>query len=93
MTVGAVLQTLAPQLGLESRLLEEEILTAWAEVVGPFFAAHSRPSRIQQGTLLVQVLQPTVLYELDRQWKAAIVAKLRERFGDRRVQTVKFRLG
>ena len=48
---------------------------------------------MQQGTLVVQVLQPTVLYELDRQWKPAILEKLRERFGTGRIQTVKFRLG
>jgi predicted nucleic acid-binding Zn ribbon protein len=91
--VRDVLAQLAPKLGLESRLREEEILAAWGEVVGPFFAQHSRPTKLIQGVLLVQVLQPTVLYELDRQWKSMVLQKLKARFGGRLIKDVRFRLG
>lgn len=92
-SVGTVLGALAPKLGLGERLLEEEVVAAWAETVGPFFAAHSRPARLHQGVLIVQVLQPTVLFELERRCKPIILAKLRERFGGRKIQAIRFKVG
>ena len=93
LTIREVLVELAPKLGLETRLREEEIIAAWAEIVGDFFARHSRPVRLHQGVLVVNVLQPTVLYELDRQWKSLILAKLKARFGSRLLKELRFRMG
>jgi predicted nucleic acid-binding Zn ribbon protein len=88
-----VLSQLAPKLGLESRLREREVLDAWREVVGDFFAHHSQPAKLWQGILVVHVLQPTVLYELDRKWKPVVLRKLKQRFGGRVIKDVRFRLG
>jgi len=92
-SVREVLVQLAPKLGLEKRLREEEISLAWSEIVGDFFAAHSQPTRLVDGTLFVSVLQPTVLYELDRRWKPLVLEKLRRRFGPKVIRDVRFRLG
>jgi predicted nucleic acid-binding Zn ribbon protein len=88
-----VLNQLASKLGLESRLREEEIISAWADIVGDFFAKHSRPVKLHQGMLVVHVLQPTVLYELERQWKSLVLQKLRARFGGKIIRDLRFRLG
>ena len=93
LSIREVLVQLAPKLGLEGRLREEEITFAWAEIVGDFFAKHSRPVRLHQGVLLVNVLQPTVLYELDRQWKSLILTKLKKRFGGKLIRELRFRVG
>ena len=93
LSIREVLVQLAPKLGLESRLREEEIISAWVEIVGDFFAQHSRPVRLQQGVLVVHVLQPTVLYELDRQWKSLILTKLKQRFGGKVIRELRFRVG
>jgi predicted nucleic acid-binding Zn ribbon protein len=94
LSVREVLVQLAPKLGLEARLREEEVIAAWGEIVGDFFAKHSRPVRLQEGGLLVvNVLQPTVLYELDRQWKPVILAKLKKRFGGKVIKELRFRVG
>ena len=90
--VGGVLEKVIAQLGLEKRVREEEILRAWQDVVGPFIAQHSTPQRLVEGVLHIRVLQPTMLYELDRTLRADIVAKLKKRFG-RAVRDVKFRVG
>jgi|SRR6478752_7225744 predicted nucleic acid-binding Zn ribbon protein len=92
-SIREVLDQLAPKLGLESRLRQEEIVAAWVEVVGDFFARHSRPTRLHQGILIVNVLQPTVLYELDRRWKMLILTRLKERFGSKLIKELRFRLG
>jgi len=92
-SVREVLDQLAPKLGLESRLRQEEIVAVWVEIVGDFFARHSRPTKLHQGILIVNVLQPTVLYELDRQWKALILTRLKGRFGGKLIKELRFRLG
>jgi predicted nucleic acid-binding Zn ribbon protein len=93
LSIREVLTQLAPKLGLEARLREEEIIGAWAEIVGDFFARHSRPVRLHQGALVVNVLQPTVLYELERQWKSLILTKLKKRFGGKLIRELRFRIG
>ena len=93
LSIREVLLQLAPKLGLEGRLHEEEIISAWAEIVGDFFSKHSRPVRLHQGALVVNVLQPTVLYELDRQWKSLILMKLKKRFGGKLIRELRFRMG
>ena len=93
LAIRDVLNQLAPKLGLESRLREEEIISAWADIVGDFFAKHSRPVKLHQGMLVVHVLQPTVLYELERQWKSLVLQKLHARFGGKIIRDLRFRLG
>ena len=90
--VAGVLEKVIAQLGLEKRVREEEILRAWQDIVGPFIAQHSAPQRLVEGVLHIRVLQPAMLYELDRTLRADILAKLKERFS-RAVRDVRFRVG
>ncbi len=69
------------------------MLGAWKEIVGEFIAQHSSPAFLREGVLYVQVLQPTVHYELDRVWKPQIVKKLKARFGSKVIRDVRFRVG
>jgi len=92
-TVGATLARAMQSLGLGSRVKESEVLHAWRETVGEFIAAHSAPSRLRDGILYVQVLQPAIHFELERTWKPQIVEKLRARFGVKVVRDVRFRVG
>lgn len=80
------------EMGLGDRLREEEVLSAWKELAGEFIAQHSTPRRLIEGVLHVRVLQPSMLYELDRTMRPEILRKLKQRFG-RRVRDVKFRVG
>lgn len=86
-----LLETLLPKLGLSERLSENQILAAWQEIVGEFLATHSRPASLKGGLLIVQVLQPSVRYELERNWKAIILQKLQLRFGKNSVKEIRFR--
>jgi len=84
------LSALIPRLGLTDRLNEEEIRTAWREIVGEFLATHSEPRALRGGILTIGVLQPTVRYELERSWKSRILEKLRERFGAAKIRGIRF---
>lgn len=87
-----VLGKILPKLGLSERLSEKEITEAWREVVGTFLAQHSLPVALQAGVLSIQVLQPSVRYELERSWKKEILEKLQQRFGLSVVREIRFRL-
>ena len=80
------------QAGLADRVAEEEVLSAWNELVGPFVAEHSKPIRLDRKTLYVQVLQSAIHYTLERQ-KADLLKKLQTRFGARTVRDLRFRVG
>jgi predicted nucleic acid-binding Zn ribbon protein len=92
-TAADGVRKLMKTLGLEDRLNSGEVLDAWKEIAGEFFALHSSPQRLKEGVLYVHVLQPTVHFELDRVWKREILDKLKKRFGSRVVREIKFRLG
>jgi len=92
-TVGETLEKVMRQLGLQERLTEVQILSAWKEIVGEWFALHTCPDRIRDGVLFVRVIQSSVYYELDRNWRPKIVQKLKARFGANRVRDIRFRIG
>ena len=92
-SIRTVLNELATKLKCESLLREEEIIGAWKEIVGDFFALHSRPLKLNQGILIVNVLQPTLLCELERNYKPLILGKLKKRFGSKTIKAVRFRFG
>lgn len=90
-TAADAVQALVSRLGLAERINEGDILAAWKEVVGEFIAQHSTPVRLVDGILHIQVLQPSVRYELDRTWRPEILKKLREQFGAKTVKDLRFR--
>jgi len=92
-TASEVIGKVMASLGLSARLRQEEVLGAWKELVGDFIASHAAPQRLDKGVLIVQVLQPTMHYELDRVWKPQILQKMKDRFGARTVREIKFRIG
>jgi hypothetical protein len=89
-SIGEVMEKLLPKLGLETRIKEQDIRSAWLEIVGDFIAKHSQPERLVAGTLMIKVIQPSVRYELDRVWKPEIIRKLRETFGQKVIRDIKF---
>jgi hypothetical protein len=80
-------------LGLGERLQEAQMLEFWKEAVGEFIAGHSAPTRLRDGILYVQVIQPTVYYELDRNYKTEVLKKLKKRFGAKVIRDIRFRTG
>jgi predicted nucleic acid-binding Zn ribbon protein len=91
--VGQTIEEVMRGLGLEERVTEFQIVSAWKEIVGEWFALHTCPERIRDGVLYVRVVQSSVHFELDRNWKPTIVKKLKARIGAGRVREIRFRVG
>jgi len=88
-----LLPALMQKLGLRERLHENDVMEAWASIVGDFIAAHSAPVALRDGTLYVRVLQPALHYELEQISKSQILRKLKQRFGAKTIRDVRFRVG
>ncbi|SRR5581483_2498172 len=91
-SVGDALGAVMRKLGLSERLTEAQIMNAWRDIVGDWFALHTAPSAIRNGVLFVQVIQPTVHCELQN-LKLQILQKLKQRFGAKMIRDIKFRVG
>jgi len=87
--VADAVKSLITRLGLTERINEGDILAAWRDIVGDFLAQHSRPARLVNGVLHVEVLQSSVRYELDRTWRPEILKKLQARFGKAAVKDIR----
>ena len=86
--VGPTLRSM----GLKDLMNEADVLSAWQEIVGNFIASNSAPVRLVAGNLTVRVLQPSLRFELERQWRGIILEKLRARFGAKIVRQITFRV-
>jgi predicted nucleic acid-binding Zn ribbon protein len=91
--VSDALEKVMRQLGLQERLTESQIVNAWREIVGEWLALHTCPDRLRNGTLYVRLVQSSVQFELDRNWKPEIIQKLKARFPATRIREIKFRVG
>lgn len=91
--VGEVMEGLLRGLGLQEHVDQAQVQAAWAEMVGEFIAAHSCPIRLRDKVLHIQVLQPTIRFELERVWKTQILTKLKARFGVKKIREIRFCLG
>ncbi|MFT4548104.1 MAG: putative nucleic acid-binding Zn ribbon protein [Pseudoalteromonas tetraodonis] len=87
--VGGVLKSL----GLQEKFTENEVRVAWKGVVGDFIAQHTRPHSLLNRILEVRVVQPSILYTLEREMKPRILSKLQAEFGRKAISEVKFRIG
>lgn len=88
--VGDLVQRVLRRAGLPEQSSHEQMAAQWESLVGPFLAGQSRPTALRRGVLEVSVTQSAVRYELERQWKRKVLARLQETFGRDRVKDVRF---
>tara|TARA_R110002096_G_scaffold122929_8_gene266144 strand:+ start:10369 stop:10761 length:393 start_codon:yes stop_codon:yes gene_type:complete len=87
------LEKVLSKLGIQERLLEDQMIEAWGEVVGPAVAHNTRPVQIKRGELVVAVTQPALKYDLERFHRGEILRRLQEQFGTATIRSLRFRVG
>lgn len=92
-TVASRVHRVFQGLGLEEEFTEQELTGAWREIVGDFLAQNARPGAMKRGILEIVVLQPSILYMLERELKGKVLKNLQERFGKERIKNVRFKIG
>jgi predicted nucleic acid-binding Zn ribbon protein len=71
---------------------EEEVKRTWKEIAGDFIGAHTDPVSAKEGNLVLRVTQPAMRFHLE-QMKPELLRRIRERFGEGKIQSVRFSLG
>lgn len=90
--VGDVLKKILPKLGLDQQVRQNELVTAWPEIVGKVVAKHARPVSLRDGILTVGVDNSMWLSELSRYQKPLLLRKVRDHLGKTAVKDVLFRV-
>ena len=89
---GDLVDKLLKGLGLNERLQQYRALIIWEEVVGPQIAARTRPIRIREGVLEVNVDQPTWRQQLQLM-KPKILAQLNAELGKATIKDLYLKRG
>ena len=92
-TIQKTLEKELEALGLNERLVEDQLVDAWADAVGPSNAHNSRPVQLQKGVLIVAVAQPALKYDFERFHKAEILKRMQEKIGKNMIRDIRFRVG
>jgi len=89
---GDLVDKLLKGLGLDERLHQSRALIIWEDVVGPQIAARTRPVRIREGVLEVNVDQPTWRQQLQLM-KPKILAQLNAELGKATIKDIYLKRG
>ncbi len=71
---------------------EEEVKAVWKEIAGEFIGANTEPVSAKEGSLILRVTQPAMRFHLE-QMKPELLQRIRERFGEDKIKSVRFSLG
>ena len=80
-------------LGVGASITETDIMAAWNDMMPKVISENTRATAFQNGYIEISVLQPSILYTLDRQMKMDIIKKFQSVFGKSNLKGVNFRLG
>ena len=89
---GELVDKLLKGLGLDERLQQYRALIIWEDVVGPQIAARTRPVRIREGILEINVDQPTWMQQLQLM-KPKILAQLNAEMGKATIKDLYLKRG
>ena len=94
--VGTPIKEIIPGIlkswGLEARYWFDQLNNDWPGIVGDPIAKNPRPGRMTGKTLIVFVSPSTWLNELSRYGQKEILAKLREKYGPKKITGLRFQL-
>lgn len=90
--LGELVKKVIKKLGGKGHLGEEEIINAWAFVVGRKAARHTKPVSFRKSVLLINVNESSWLYELTIR-KKEILKGLAARLEGKKLKDIRFRIG
>jgi len=79
--IGSALGRILKEAGLLEGIRRQQILRAWSEIVGPEFAAKSRPVRISQDVLWVEAEGSSWAAQI-MMIRHEVMKRFRAKFGD-----------
>jgi Dna[CI] antecedent, DciA len=92
-SAGAVMAELLPDLRMDRRQAEAEVLKVWNHLMDPAIVGHAQPSGLRNGTLFVVVDSNVWLSEIVRYRRKEILTRLQHSFGRDLISKISFRIG
>jgi hypothetical protein len=86
--VGAILKSA----GLAEGINEQELRTAWKKIAGDFIARHTEPASVKGGTLVLNVTQPSMRFQLE-QMKPMLLKRIQENPDGSAIRAIRFVIG
>jgi predicted nucleic acid-binding Zn ribbon protein len=90
--IAKVLEKIFAKAGFEDRITEEELAPVWRAAVSDFAAQHTKAISLENGVLLVAVLQASVRFTLQSELRTRILPKLKNALPGNEIREVRFRL-
>lgn len=87
MALGSAVSDLLSARGWQAQAASASVLSRWEELVGPQVAAHSRPTRLRDGELVIEAESTAWATQL-RLLSRTLTTKLREQLGPDVVRTL-----
>ena len=87
--IGNLILDSINKLGYAERLLKQNAVLRWPEIVGDIIAAESEAQRIDDDTLIVKVNKPAWRQQLSF-IKADLLAKINSQIGDGYIRDIRF---
>lgn len=78
------------RMGMKDQGWLADITAQWKDIAGPEIAANCRPGKYDRGMLTVYVTHPGWIQELKQRGEHLILERLKERFGSKRIKTIRF---
>ncbi len=89
--LGDLLPKVFDKLGFTNRLLQEQVISLWPNVVGDQIAKNTKPVKVEGQTLIVVASNPIWCNEL-KYLKPEIIKKLNALIGKTVIKNIKFRM-
>ncbi len=93
LTIGAVLPSVIRDLQEPQKLLRQQLVEKWSDIVGARFSGHTKPSLNARGELWVLADQSVLAYELHQKYSQSILKRAQSALGETAVKAVRFRVG
>ncbi len=90
--LGAVLEALFEQQGIEEPIRIHRTVVDWESVVGESVARHARAAHVEHGTMIVEVDSPAWMHRLQLE-ESALRTRINQHFGEEIIRHIRFRLG
>ena len=91
-SIGDILKRVTKKLGIDAKLREQTLFSAWDEIVGRRIARHARPAHVRRGRLTVSV-ENSAYIQVYSFLKKDLQQKLNEKLGKNTVREIVFRVG
>lgn len=88
-----ILMQLVPRLNISSESMQaEQMAEGWRRAAGDFIAHNAQLVKVDKGTAVIKVIQPTLRYQLN-QMKTPLMEKLQKEFPSCKIGQIRFIYG